>query len=715
MERLLPVVNQLQHVLGVIGSHSIPLPQLVVVGSQSSGKSSVLENIVGRDFLPRGNNMVTRRPLVLQLLNSATVLGLNSSNAGSNSPGSSASTTSQDATLEWGEFSHKPGKFTDYSQIKAEIIRETERLVGQTNTVSPEPIILKLYSPNFIPLTLVDLPGIIKVATRDQPEDIDRQIRDMVLRFISHPSVIIVAVSSATEDIANSEALKIAREVDPEGLRTLGVLTKLDLMDQGTDALPIIRNEMIPLKLGYIGVISRSQKDINENKPISESLKAERLFFERGPYAQIAHQMGTSYLVRRLNTLLLAYVHRYLPSIREKVIHTLGEAEKELESYGSPLEELLADVATASGVHPTQLSDAQRRSQILGPLLLSMLSGYSTAFNELLEGRCSRPSFESSTQLWGGARISYIFHDVFGSHIDKIDPFDSITDAEIRVTIKNSSGPRSTLFMSEAAFEMILRKLVERLRAPALECVEMVVSELERVARQCETAGTASLQRFPNLQEALIRNVSEILKKRLSPTQQMVNNLINMEQAYVNTSHPDFIGASKALAYLVQSRKQQKDQQQKEQKEVSGQAPNTPSTSQSSPEPTPKSLSHSLKSGSNGVTEEDEVSAAFSRRPPSERELLEIDVVKLLISNYFSIVKKTIKDTVPKTIMFLLVNKTKQTIQSELVAQLYKEELFEPLLREADGLSKKREVCVKTVRQLRQALEILNTIKDVQL
>jgi len=126
---------------------------------------------------------------------------------------------------------------------------------------------------------MVDLPGITKVPTADQPEDIERQIKTMVMQFISNPNSIIVAVSSATEDLANSEAIKIARQVDPQGLRTLGVISKIDLMDQGTDALNIFHNRVIPLKLGYTGVINRSQKDINTGKPINESLQSERDFF----------------------------------------------------------------------------------------------------------------------------------------------------------------------------------------------------------------------------------------------------------------------------------------------------------------------------------------------------------------------------------------------------------------------------------------------------
>ncbi len=91
---------------------------------------------------------------------------------------------------------------------------------------------------------------------------------------------------------------------------------------------------------------------------------------------------------------------------------------------------------------------------------------------------------------------------------------------------------------------------------------------------------------------------------------------------------------------------------------------------------------------------------------------MEAEVVKVLITSYFAIVKKTLKDLVPKTIMFLLVNKTKQNIQSELVNKLYKEDQFTNLLKEADDVAQKRESCLELIATLKQAMELLNQIKD---
>ena len=125
--------------------------------------------------------------------------------------------------------------------------------------ISPVPINLRVFSPRVLNLTLVDLPGMTKVAVGDQPQDIEKQIRDMIMQFIIKDSCLILAVSPANQDLANSDALKIAKEVDPEGMRTIGVLTKLDLMDQGTDAKDILENKLLPLRRGYVGVVNRSQ------------------------------------------------------------------------------------------------------------------------------------------------------------------------------------------------------------------------------------------------------------------------------------------------------------------------------------------------------------------------------------------------------------------------------------------------------------------------
>src|SRR5271170_541512 len=315
-EDLLGTVNKLQDlVFNTIGNDSLDLPQIVVVGSQSSGKSSVLENIVGRDFLPRGSGIVTRRPLILQLINVPLENDDKAENEEVYVPHTSAGVAQHG---EWAEFHHIPGrKFKDFNQVRAEIENETARIAGNNKGINRQPINLKIYSPHVLNLTLVDLPGLTKVPIGDQPADIEKQTRTLISEYIAKPNSIILAVSPANVDIVNSEALKLARHVDPMGRRTIGVLTKLDLMDHGTNALDILSGRVYPLKLGFIGVVNRSQQDIQGNKSLAEALKAESDFFRHHPaYRNMATRCGTQYLAKTLNTTLMAHIRDRLPDIK---------------------------------------------------------------------------------------------------------------------------------------------------------------------------------------------------------------------------------------------------------------------------------------------------------------------------------------------------------------------------------------------------------------
>ncbi|KAK7689034.1 vacuolar protein sorting-associated protein 1 [Cerrena zonata] len=324
---IVSIVNKLQDVFSAVGSSAaqIDLPQICVLGSQSSGKSSVLENIVGRDFLPRGTGIVTRRPLVLQLINRPA--------AASPKPNGDAAASTGDKHAnenEWGEFLHLPGqKFYDFNKIRDEIVRDTEAKTGRNAGISPLPINLRIYSPNVLTLTLVDLPGLTKVPVGDQPKDIEKQIREMLMKYISKPACIILAVTGANTDLANSDGLKMAREVDPEGQRTIGVLTKVDLMDQGTDVVDILAGRIIPLRLGYVPVVNRGQRDIEQNKAISAALEHERQFFENhASYKSKAQYCGTPFLARKLNMILMHHIRATLPDIKGPHYPTTPEIQR---------------------------------------------------------------------------------------------------------------------------------------------------------------------------------------------------------------------------------------------------------------------------------------------------------------------------------------------------------------------------------------------------
>ncbi|KAF8643005.1 hypothetical protein AX16_009250 [Volvariella volvacea WC 439] len=515
---LIKLVNKLQDTFANLGGE-LDMPQLVVVGSQSAGKSSVLETIVGRDFLPRGQGIVTRRPLILQLIHT---------------PVPTEPSLSNPPYTEWGQFLHIDKRFTDFNEIRREIEQETFRVAGQNKGISKLPISLRIYSPNVLDLTLVDLPGLTKIPVGDQPSDIERQIRNLVLEYISKPNSVILAVSPANVDLANSESLKLARSVDPQGRRTIGVLTKLDLMDAGTNALDVLTGRVYPLKLGFIGVVNRSQQDINSEKPLKDALDSETEFFRNHPaYRNISHKNGTKYLAKTLNQVLMNHIRDKLPDMKARLNTLMGQAQQELNSFG--------DAAI--------FGDSNQQ----GALVLRLMTQFARDFVASIEGT----KVDISTkELSGGARIYYIFNDIFGQALASIDSTAGLGDQDIRTAIRNSTGPRPSLFVPEIAFDLLVKPQIKLLEAPSLRCVELVYEELVKICHNCTNA---ELQRFPRLHAQLIETVSELLRERLGPTTEYAQSLIEIQAAYINTNHPAFIAGSAMItqqASVLPSRQQ---------------------------------------------------------------------------------------------------------------------------------------------------------------
>ncbi|XP_065829676.1 dynamin-1-like protein isoform X2 [Oscarella lobularis] len=623
MDRLIPVINKLQDVFATVGREYIQLPQIVVMGTQSSGKSSVLENIVGKDFLPRGAGIVTRRPLILQLVHT-------------------------EETEEYGRFLHlNDEKFDDFSEIKEEIQRETDRVSGTNKAISSDPIRLTIYSPHVLNLTLVDTPGITKVPVGDQPADIEKQVRDLVVSYIKNPNCLILSVTPANADLATSEALKIAKYVDPEGNRTLAVLTKLDLMDKGTDALDVLTGRIIPVKLGIIGMVNRSQYDINVNKPIREALLEEEKFFKQN-YPGLASKSGTIYLARTLNKLLMHHIRECLPELKSRINVTLNQHQATLTNYGEPVRER-------------------------GPLLLQIITKFATIYCSIIEGTARDIQ---TTELSGGARIGYIFYDIFGRALRSVDPLAGLTRSDILTAIRNATGPRPVLFVPEIAFELLVRRQVKRLEDPSLRCVELVYEELQRIIQYC-IRSIQDLQRFPHLQERIVEVLMGLLRQRVSPTNQMVENLISIELAYTNTNHPDFVGGAAIVSDWVlreQSRQKKRKQQlanaapaqedkkttskgesfgvwllggrsankEKEQAAAASAEASTEHETEDTLAPLVES-SHSTSVDTSGWKFHSD-SPAENLSDLSTKQKMEVELIEKLIKSYFNIVRKNILD-----------------------------------------------------------------------
>lgn len=723
MDRLLPVVNRLHNIFQRCGlANPIDLPQIVVVGSQSSGKSSVLESIVGFDFLPRGNGVVTRSPILIQL----------------NKLKTEAISTTTTPLEKWVEFLHKPGKiYTSEYEIQEEIMKETERVAGKNKQLSPNALIMKVYSKHVVDLTLIDLPGLTKVPVGDQPQDIEKLVRAMIHSYIEKLNTIILAVHPANTDLATSDALQMARRVDPNGLRTLGVITKLDLMDSGTNGLDMLLGRTIPLSRGYVGVVNRSQSDLEGKISITESRENEDIFFHQHPiYAPHASKMGSQYLASTLSSMLMEHIRNVLPTIRTRLSTQLSDIRKQLNDLGNEL------------ISNDDLSAA----------LLHLLTNYASNFSDAIDGRPSR-SPVATNELAGGARISYIFHDKFGVQLNRMNAFEELGTDEIRTALRNSTGHRTPLFIPEAAFELLVRRQIHRFLKPALICVDLVYDELTRLA---EIVESNELIRFHKLRSSVAECTLNVLRERKTPTIEMVHNLIEMEMSYVNTWHPDFIGGKKAIGTLMSiSNSHQSNPSSNNaasgnaesgnginvqraeapdswvEKNLLGQNSGGPmgmgggsrrrggvigrnASSNASSGNGISGGSGMIMSRQDGFTNNSFESSSMNGKVRvsksewmTEEERQELEILKKLLESYFDIVRKRVQDMVPKAIITFLVQKSKDSLQSALVSKLYKPSTVDKLMVEGNDVTQKRKDLNSIQRMLEDALREVNEIRDV--
>ncbi|XP_010786280.1 dynamin-1-like protein isoform X1 [Notothenia coriiceps] len=701
MEALIPVINKLQDVFNTVGADIIQLPQIAVVGTQSSGKSSVLESLVGRDLLPRGTGVVTRRPLILQLVH------VEPGDARKHEDGGREGE-------EWGKFLHTKNQiFSDFDEIRQEIENETERISGTNKGISDDPIHLKIFSPHVVNLTLVDLPGITKVPVGDQPNDIEVQIKDLILKHISNPNCIILAVSAANTDMATSEALKVAREVDPDGRRTLAVVTKLDLMDAGTDAMDVLMGRVIPVKLGLIGVVNRSQLDINNKKSVADAIRDEHAFLQK-KYPSLASRNGTKYLARTLNRLLMHHIRDCLPELKARINVLASQYQSLLSSYGEPVEDQSST-------------------------LLQLITKFAAEYCNTIEGTAK---YIETAELCGGARICYIFHETFGRTLESVDPLGGLGTIDILTAIRNATGPRPSLFVPEISFELLVKKQVKRLEEPSLRCVELVHEEMQRIIQHCSNYSTQELQRFPKLHEAIVEVVTSLLRKRLPVTNDMVHNLVAIELAYINTKHPDFADACGIMNNNIEEERRNRMRElpsavPRDKSAGRGPAGEPPAggadmEGAKAPSAGPQGEQDGTGNWRGMLKKGDEAPSSGpgsplrgavnlldvpvpAARKLSSREQRDCEVIERLIKSYFLIVRKNIQDSVPKAVMHFLVNHVKDSLQSELVGQLYKLGLLNELLTESEDMAQRRKEAADMLQALQKASQVIAEIRETHL
>jgi replication fork clamp-binding protein CrfC len=202
----------------------------------------------------------------------------------------------------------------------------------------------------------------------------------------------------------------------------------------------------------------------------------------------------------------------------------------------------------ASSLQKYQLELNQLGNSMLGNssnIVLNMITEFTNEYRGVLDGNNQELS---ATELSGGARISFVYHELYANGVKAVDPFDQVKDADIRTVLYNSSGSSPALFVGTTAFELIVKQQIKRLEDPSLKCVSLVYDELIRILGQLLNKPT--FRRYPGLKEKLHAVVVQFFKKAMDPTNKLVRDLVGMETIYINTGHPDFINGSRAMAIV---------------------------------------------------------------------------------------------------------------------------------------------------------------------
>ena len=508
LRKLINLIDQLRDV-GV--QEYIKLPRIASLGTQSSGKSSVLESIVGLDFLPRGDGVVTRRPLELRLCHI------------------------QDGQ-PWAIFEERKGeKFTDFNKVRETIEALTDEVcVGEKNIVD-KPIVLNVYSPTCPDLTLVDLPGVTRVPVGKQPKNIEEITKKMAKRYCEDPLTIILCVIAANSDIATSDGLKMAKEIDVNGVRTLGVLTKLDIMDAGTDARKALMGEEIPLKLGYVGVKNRSKQDLVNKIPMAEAFKKEKEFFSTHPvYKKMSPgYTGTDVLIKKLTKVFFRVSREHLPNIIRAINDNIRKCEEELSLLGQPM----------------PVDDAGKLS-----MLWNMLNEYCEIYRNVLEGRydSKRLSFLRDE---GGYKVKALFKNLLDEYTGDYKATANYKDENIDYALTIHEGDSIPGFPSVDAFYYLLKPQLEVIKEPINETFANVFSYLEMLSSKILER---TFSRFPRVIDDISEMVSKFLNEEKDKAKYMVDCIIDMEINYLFTNDYDYM--TNYTTFIPKNQEQNKEE-----------------------------------------------------------------------------------------------------------------------------------------------------------
>ncbi len=352
-----------------------------------------------------------------------------------------------------------------------------------------------------------------------QPKNIEEITKTMCTKYCSDPMTIILCVIQANSDIAVSDGLQMAKDIfDKEGKRTLGVLTKLDIMDKGTDAKKALMNEEIPLTLGYVGVKNRSKQDLIDKTTMKDALKAEKEFFNTHPvYRKLPPSAwGTDVLIQKLTKIFFRMTREHLPTIIKAINDHIKYSEEEIALLGQPLP--VDDVGKLN-------------------LLWNMLSEFCETYKNVLKGKydSKRLSFVKDE---GGYKIKALFKDLLADYTGDYRATGGYKDEYISYALTIHEGDSIPGFPSIDAFYYLLKPELEKLRDPITECLVQVFQYLEMLSTKILEK---SFLRFPRIIDDMNDFVTKFLNDERDKAKYIVDSIVDMEINYLFTNDYEYL------------------------------------------------------------------------------------------------------------------------------------------------------------------------------
>ncbi|CAK9166586.1 unnamed protein product [Ilex paraguariensis] len=652
---LLDAIDKLRHLK--VMQEGIQLPTIVVVGDQSSGKSSVLESLAGIN-LPRGQGICTRVPLIMRLQHHSDplpelhleFLGRTVQTDETHISDAINQATDEIAGSELHlEFLGRTVQ-TDATHISDAINQATDEIAGSGKGISHTPLTLVVKKNGVPDLTMVDLPGITRVPVHGQPDDIYEQISAIITEYIKPEESIILNVLSATVDFPTCESIRMSQRVDKTGLRTLAVVTKVDKAPEGL--LDKVMADDVNIGLGYVCVRNRIG-----DESYDEARKEEANLFETHPLLSKIDKsiVGIPVLAQKLVRIQATIIAKCLPEIVRKINDKLSANISELNRMPHNLTSV-----------PEAMSALM---QIIGSSVESLRK-------VLLRGEFEE--YPDDKHMHCTARLSEMLNqcarELQKSSEDNYK--DNFLMEEIRI-LEETRGIGLPNFLPRAAFLMILQKKVNEISGAPVEFVCKVWEYIEKVV-------VAVLMRhsehYPQLESSTRRAAQILIAKRKDMSADRVAEIIEMEKIIDYTCDPEYLTvwgklmASKNLFLDVMN-----------------------------------NYSRSTLITIDGFGE---VEVGHLKSFPNIRD--QAFDIKMRIAAYWKIVLKRLVDSMALNLQFSVKNLVNKDMETEIVNELMGPHGggLERLLEESPSVAIKRERLNKSIKLLKDSKEVVAKVMD---